>query len=101
MLKELGLVPHWVLRSPRGEDHDRATTPAEVPSAQPAAAPRTDASDASAMAREARIAGMDWAQLKAAVRDCTACPLHSGRTQTVFGVGDEAADWLFIGEGPG
>jgi len=44
---------------------------------------------------------MDWIALKAAVRECTACQLHSGRTQSVFGVGDEAADWLFIGEGPG
>jgi DNA polymerase len=44
---------------------------------------------------------MDWPQLKVAVRDCTACKLHSGRAQSVFGVGDEAADWLFIGEGPG
>ena len=33
--------------------------------------------------------------------DCTACKLRAGCTQTVFGVGDENADWLFIGEGPG
>jgi DNA polymerase len=57
--------------------------------------------DAPAPTRDARIAGMDWAQLKAEVKQCTACRLHSGRTQTVFGVGDEAADWLLIGEGPG
>ena len=44
---------------------------------------------------------MDWPQLKAAVSACTACPLHQGRTQAVFGVGDESADWLFVGEGPG
>jgi uracil-DNA glycosylase len=43
----------------------------------------------------------DWAQLKANVAACKVCRLHSGRTQTVFGVGDENADWLFIGEGPG
>ena len=35
------------------------------------------------------------------VRDCTACKLRAGCTQTVFGVGDEKADWLFVGEGPG
>ena len=35
------------------------------------------------------------------VRECTACKLRAGCTQTVFGVGDEKADWLFIGEGPG
>jgi len=35
------------------------------------------------------------------VHDCTACKLRAGCTQTVFGVGDENADWLFVGEGPG
>ena len=44
---------------------------------------------------------MDWAELKARVRDCTACKLRAGCTQTVFGVGDEKAEWLFVGEGPG
>jgi DNA polymerase len=42
-----------------------------------------------------------WQELKQQVRKCTACKLRSGCTQTVFGVGDEAADWLFVGEGPG
>ena len=45
--------------------------------------------------------GMDWAELKAVVAGCTACELHKTRTQIVFGVGDENADWLFIGEAPG
>ncbi|OIP15988.1 MAG: uracil-DNA glycosylase [Betaproteobacteria bacterium CG2_30_59_46] len=44
---------------------------------------------------------MDWAELKAAVAGCTACELHKTRTRTVFGVGDENADWLFVGEAPG
>ncbi|MDP2879211.1 MAG: uracil-DNA glycosylase [Sulfuricella sp.] len=44
---------------------------------------------------------MDSAELKAAVAGCTACELHKTRTQAVFGVGDENADWLFIGEAPG
>ena len=44
---------------------------------------------------------MDWAELKAAVAGCTVCELNKTRTQTVFGVGDENADWLFIGEAPG
>lgn len=44
---------------------------------------------------------MGWAELKAAVAGCTACELHRSRTRTVFGVGDENADWLFIGEAPG
>ncbi|NIO42486.1 MAG: uracil-DNA glycosylase, partial [Burkholderiales bacterium] len=44
---------------------------------------------------------MDWAQLRKAVSDCTACALHAGRKQPVLGVGDEEADWLIVGEGPG
>jgi len=42
-----------------------------------------------------------WIELKKAVPACTACSLHKGRTQTVFGVGDEQADWLLVGEAPG
>ncbi|MGP1664342.1 MAG: uracil-DNA glycosylase, partial [Rhodanobacter sp.] len=47
------------------------------------------------------VAGMDWPVLKACVADCTLCALHVKRNKTVFGVGDENADWLFVGEGPG
>ncbi len=44
---------------------------------------------------------LDWDALRAKVSTCTACPLHEGRTQTVFGVGNPDADWMFIGEAPG
>ena len=43
----------------------------------------------------------EWIPLKAAVSSCTRCGLHKTRTQTVFGVGDENADWMLIGEAPG
>ena len=42
-----------------------------------------------------------WIELKQAVSGCTKCALHKTRTQTVFGVGDENADWMLIGEAPG
>ena len=42
-----------------------------------------------------------WIPLRAAVSGCTKCALHQTRTQTVFGVGDENADWMLIGEAPG
>jgi uracil-DNA glycosylase len=45
--------------------------------------------------------GMDWAELETAVRGCTKCSLHATRTQTVFGVGQRQAKWMFIGEAPG
>jgi len=32
---------------------------------------------------------------------CTACRLSEGRTQVVFGMGDPAAELMFVGEGPG
>ncbi len=47
------------------------------------------------------VAHMGWAELKASVAGCVKCGLCKGRTNTVFGVGDEKAKWLFIGEGPG
>jgi len=50
---------------------------------------------------QASAAGMEWPELRAAVSECTRCPLHSSRTQAVFGVGNETADWLIIGEAPG
>ncbi len=56
---------------------------------------------ARAPTREPIPAGADWAVLRQLVKDCQRCPLHQGRRQTVFGVGDERARWLFVGEGPG
>ena len=47
------------------------------------------------------VADFDWQQLRAAVSSCTACGLCESRTQTVFGVGDQAADVMVIGEAPG
>jgi uracil-DNA glycosylase family 4 len=36
------------------------------------------------------------------IGDCTRCKLHTlGRTQVVFGVGNPAADLMFVGEAPG
>ena len=53
------------------------------------------------MDRSEQIALMDWPQLKAKVKGCTDCKLRAGCTQTVFGVGDEQAGWLLVGEAPG
>jgi len=72
VLAEMGLAPVWRLRN------------------RPASAPVSPAK-----------AGTQWIELKQAVPACTACGLHKTRTQTVFGVGDENADWMLIGEAPG
>lgn len=89
ILKELGLAPLWrskastVAQAPVNDHHADVHAP-------------VGADD-----RRTQILRMDWSQLKASVAGCTACPLHQTRTQTVFGVGDENADWLLVGEGPG
>jgi len=44
---------------------------------------------------------LDWEDLETRVAGCTACPLHQGRTRTVFGVGNREAEWMVIGEAPG
>jgi DNA polymerase len=46
-------------------------------------------------------ATLDWEMLRHRVAACTRCELHATRTQTVFGVGNRAARWMFIGEAPG
>jgi DNA polymerase len=94
VLEALGLTPLWVRRAPLAERSAvdvREDEPVErvVPTQLVEAAPASKAGS------------MDWAQLRAAVASCTACPLHKGRRQAVFGVGDEHAEWLFVGEGPG
>lgn len=45
--------------------------------------------------------GMDWSELRECVANCTRCELAQSRTNTVFGVGNQDADWLVIGEAPG
>jgi len=52
-------------------------------------------------ASPASVNNMGWNELKAAIAGCQACSLAKTRTQTVFGVGDEHAEWLFVGEAPG
>jgi uracil-DNA glycosylase len=43
--------------------------------------------------------GLD--EFAALVADCTRCPLHTSRTQVVFGSGSSTADLMFVGEAPG
>ncbi|MFK8067673.1 MAG: uracil-DNA glycosylase family protein [Gammaproteobacteria bacterium] len=42
-----------------------------------------------------------WEVLQNRVASCIKCDLHTTRTQVVFGVGNQNADWLIIGEAPG
>ncbi|MDR0862207.1 MAG: uracil-DNA glycosylase [Oscillospiraceae bacterium] len=44
---------------------------------------------------------MTWDELERACADCRKCALYETRTKPVFGVGNRAAEVLFVGEGPG
>jgi len=72
ILREMGLGPVWRLR--------------------------VSQRDSSPSTEEKSIS---WQNLKSRVRNCTDCKLRAGCTQTVFGVGDEKAEWLLVGEAPG
>lgn len=95
--------PRMPAREPIDTPQERSR-PAQRPpySPPPAAAPARRAElPAISPERAATIAQMDWPALKAAVAGCTACGLAKSRQKTVFGVGDENADWMIVGEAPG
>ncbi|HKB82268.1 MAG TPA: uracil-DNA glycosylase [Burkholderiales bacterium] len=96
VMTQLGLSPLWVRRhasSPAGSTGGEQSSAVESDAAAAVSAPAGD--------RVASIHAMDWAQLKSSASACTACVLHKARKQAVLGVGDEKAEWLFVGEGPG
>jgi DNA polymerase len=95
MLQEMGITPQW---------HLRGAVQAAVAEGAVAASPEAVvavAAPVDQVERRATLMRMDWTQIKASVASCTSCALHARRNKTVFGVGDENADWLFVGEGPG
>lgn len=98
MLREMGLGPPWRLRAD-ADAAPRGQAPAPEDKQEP---PPRDAPPALQTGdRRAAIMRMDWEDIRSSVASCTGCVLHQRRHKTVFGVGDENADWLFVGEGPG
>lgn len=97
-LKELGLLPVWRVRpgAIAGQSPDSGKNISEQMEIAAESSMSEESED-----RSMAIAHADWERLRQMVSVCTACPLSLTRKQTVFGVGDEQADWLFIGEGPG
>ncbi|HEY1181994.1 MAG TPA: uracil-DNA glycosylase [Rhodocyclaceae bacterium] len=117
ILRELGIGPQWRLResmAPVSEPAIEARPPAAAPvetlveetaEAMLAAPMRRVQEPAAPVAERAAspvdASGMDWNTLATAVAECRACNLCKARKQAVLGVGDQQADWLFVGEGPG
>ncbi len=120
VLRELNLYPQWVRRNqPAANAGNPLSAEADVELTPPVATEvhtldaaqsvvpestahkvSTDADTSSSVPASA-LDGLGWRELKQQVHDCTACKLRAGCAQTVFGVGDENAGWLFVGEGPG
>lgn len=111
----LGIGPAWVLRA--AADPARARVDAPVVPAEEAAAAIAPGSvileghagvpsrlPAAANEAGGGPAGQGTSAL-AALREqaavCQACKLWQGRTQVVFGTGDEQPQWMVIGEAPG
>ena len=105
ILREIGLTPVWRLRErPSGSGPQEVSAePVAAPPAPGPAMPVEAASPPPAEQEDRRavIMRMEWPALKARVESCIDCRLHQKRTRAAFGVGDEKADWLFVGEGPG
>jgi DNA polymerase len=63
--------------------------------------PVEEARAVASMPGRGAVESMDWDSLREVVRDCRLCELRAGCTQTVFGVGNQSAHWLVVGEAPG
>ncbi|HEX2879221.1 MAG TPA: uracil-DNA glycosylase family protein [Polyangiaceae bacterium] len=72
-----------------------------APVAAPKAMPSAPAATAHASALESEPVVQRLQVLQEAVRQCTRCGLHQGRTQTVFARGTGSVGLCFVGEGPG
>jgi uracil-DNA glycosylase len=80
----------------------RATRPASAPATHaPPSAPALPQRAVLQRADGDAIAKMDWPALRDAVAVCQACDLCESRSQTVFGVGHQEAQWMVVGEAPG
>ena len=93
----LAPVPATEQRLPKAAPQEITATPVQLRQAPPT--PSAPVSRLSVPVEG--IERMDWPQLQSTVAACRACGLCEGRTQTVFGVGSQHAEWMVIGEAPG
>jgi DNA polymerase len=99
VLRELNLYPLWQRRQSAAPAVTDMAVQAVLPEADPVQVAALAMPPSSAPATP-EVSQLGWAALKQHVKDCTACSLRAGCTQTVFGAGAERADWLFVGSWP-
>lgn len=103
MLAEMEL-PVWVLREPAASAAPKSEpvqSPQLVGEPELIADGMDAASELTRLPEASAVSDMAWGELQEVVSKCEVCELHETRTQTVFGVGNQKADWLIIGEAPG
>jgi len=94
-LRELGLEKLWpgaTMRAPQ---------PAVAEAHPQAPAQEASPNLSSPNLASPNLAHLDLDALCNQVQSCTACGLHAGRKQAVFGTGIAPAAWLIVGEAPG
>ena len=94
VLAEMGISPLWRLRA-KNEAGDVKTE--TVPQSPPVCL--NHSVESASVSPDVEMD--DWERLEKGIASCRACPLFEHRRQTVPGMGDRQAEWLFIGEGPG
>jgi DNA polymerase len=77
-------------RNPPASETIRAAAPPPEAESEPLPAPPAAASNSESLL-----------QIMQDIGDCRRCRLHEGRHKIVFGVGNERAPLVFVGEGPG
>ena len=93
IVRQLKTELEWAARTGVVIEERRITPPADVP--VPAAIKQETVSPPQLNQ------GLSLAEIREDLGDCTRCKLHQGRKNIVFGVGNENAELMFIGEGPG
>ena len=93
-------IPVWLERHPV-QDEGAATLHEKEPPASIEESLEQSETEVPTAALPRDTSTWNWQELESAVSDCTLCALHEGRTRTVFGTGNQNADWMVIGEAPG
>ena len=104
VLRELELLPMWRSRGKVGAPVAASTvnaTPEPAVATASVTTPIAHTNLSPSAVPASTVMQMDWQALQTAVTTCRACALAESRIQTVFGIGDPQAEWLFVGEAPG